>query len=170
MLIEGDLSYMSLLTNNFCAYLKNKEIVIDQLDPKALFEDRVWQREAFSGDGLFDFLLKECEPNSDIYKALKNYLNSPIPYEITRAFNNPLTAGKMRIQYPGLEENPTLENLINIGWKQTRALNETEAYGELRKTLQQALGINRDRIYADKDPYAFINKSIRNLKNKLVLV
>lgn len=166
-LIEEDLSYITLLTDNFCAHTQDDKVVISQLDPKILFEERLWQAEAFSGNGLFDFLLKEFEPDSDQYKALKNYLDSPIPYEITQAFNNPLIADQMRFRYPGLEENPTLENLINIGWKQVRALNETEAYGELRKTLQQGLGINRDKIFADEDPFTFIDKIYGKLEERI---
>ena len=72
----------------------------------------------------------------------------------------------MSDQYPGLKENPAMENLINIGWNKVRALNETEAYGELRRTLQQGLGINRDQIFATNDPYVYINQVYQNLEKK----
>ena len=165
-LIKKDLSYLSTLTDNYCAHIENNQISINQLDPNALFEERVWQKKAYGGEGLFDFVLKECKQDLEIYQALKAFLNSPIPYEISQALNDPLIADKMKIQYPGLEENPTMENLINIGWKKVRALNETEAYSELRKTLQQGLGINRDQIFATSDPYTFINQVYQKLAKK----
>ena len=43
----------------------------------------------------------------------------------------------MRENYPGLEENPTVGNMMKVFWSKNKSLNQTEAYKTLRETIQQ---------------------------------
>lgn len=168
-IIYEDLTYISDLTNNFCAHNQNKNIVIDQLDPTVLFEERIWENEQFNTEDLFELMLEGVEPNSDAFIVINNYMDMPIPSEVSQAFSNSVTVDYMRKHYPGLEENPTMRNLVNIGWKKLKNLTNTGEYEELRKTLQQSLGIKPNQMFEKAEPYKQIDRLYNKLYNSIPL-
>jgi len=161
--IEKDLQYLSNLTGDNCAFNENKNIVIGYKDPKQLLEEQVNQQQNYGDDGPLASALSCLEPGTEAYKLLKARIDSPIPQIIAQVFSDPISAAGMRERYPGLEENPTYGNLIKIGWLQNKKLTQTDAYGNLRKTIQDGLGINRDRMFAKPEPFKAINKLYEKL-------
>jgi hypothetical protein len=165
-IISEDLSYLSNLTKNICAFIENKKVVIGEKDPNVLFSDRVWEDQQFNTDSLTDVMLKGAENNAEAYDLITKLLSSPIPSEIKEAVDNPLLDVEMKKMYPGLKENPTLENLINIGWKNYRSLMETDAYKDARSNLQGHLKLKPNSLIGKK-PFQEIEKLYTNLYKQI---
>lgn len=156
--IHKDLDYIEKLTGGICIYNQNANIVIGYNNPKAMFEYRIETKmSSFEGD-YFDKLLKDAEPGSEHYEAIIQWRDSPIPKVISDALIDPQKGELMRLEYPGLQENPTMGNLINIGVKKQKALMTTDSYGQLRTSLQSSLGLKPNALFDQINPFERLHK------------
>jgi hypothetical protein len=156
--LENDLTFIQELTDSRCAHLSEKEIKISALDPRELFEDRVQEKETFSENGPLIDAMNMFEPGSIEYEAIKARVESPLPEPIATLMNDPKMAEKFEELYPGLRDDPTLGNLVRIGWLKNKALTETDQYKNLRIFLQQGLKLNKDKMFAMSDPFKDVDK------------
>lgn len=162
--IKSDLDFISSLTDNWCAHLAEKQIKIGQLDPHELFDDRVEQNEEYGNEGPLSYALRLFEPNSAEHIALLNYLDAPLPDNMTSVYTDPASAAGMETHYPGLSEKPTMGNLMEISWGKNKEMEETDIYKSMRETLQKGLGVNKDKLFANEQPFEEIDKLYSNIK------
>jgi len=162
--IREDVDFITRLTDDWCAHIADKQIVIRQLDPQVLFEDQVEQAKGYGSEGPLAYLLNLLEPGSAPRQALAAYMQMPVPEDIRKVYDEPGAAERMRVTYPGLEENPTVGKLISSFWSSRKSLNETEAYKDLRLDFQQGLGINKDKMFAATSPFADMAKMYGQIK------
>jgi hypothetical protein len=156
--IDEDLTYISKLTGDLCVYNATTEIIIDYQDPKFLFKSRIGSDVFLSDGNYFDKLLADFAPGSEPYITITQLRDSPIPQVISEALIDPEKADYVRSAYPGLEENPTMGNLINISMKKQRALMTTDSYKQLRTSLQESVGLKANTLFDHPDPFAKIQK------------
>jgi hypothetical protein len=162
--IKSDLDFISSLTDNWCAHNAEKEIMIRQRDPHELFVDRVDDRNEYREEGPLAYLSRLLEPDSAAYSALQDYMNAPINETIASGYGNPSVATGMDHHYPGLQENPSMGNLLKISWLKNKEMEETDAYKGMRETVQDGLGLNKDKMFAKDDPFATIDKLYSSIK------
>lgn len=158
--IEKDLEFITNITENYCLSNSGKDIIINQLNPKLLFQDRVDNMgfmTNFSLDAL-EKTLSENELTKGIGKTLITLLKSiPVDFLTKDIYNNPESKNSINQIFPGLDENPTMDGLFKSFGQMYQNLNETEDYKKLRETTQKGLGINRDKIYNNENPYSIID-------------
>jgi hypothetical protein len=160
-LINEDLEYISSLTNDKCLYNNASDIVLDYYPPKELFQQRIDEKDLYkdiSLDGL-DNIFQGNELTSDFGNVFSNLIKStPIDDLFKEAFENSENAEQMDVIFPGLRENPTLEGFFKCFSDLNVNLNEEEKYKDLRDVVQSGIGIQRDRIFDNKNPYELIDK------------
>jgi len=160
-LIYEDLGYISKLTSNYCIYIEDKTVILKQRDPKELFEDSLAQSKERSSNNQLELMLKIVEDMPEAYEAILKFKDSPLPKEISDALESPLTTERMNDLYPGLRDNPTMGNLINISSLNFSKLMQTEEYMNLRDTLQNHLSLKTNGLI-DKQPYVELDKIYSN--------
>ncbi len=164
--IESDLNFISELTKNKCLMNTGKDVVLDFYPPKELFEQRIEEKDLFNDlslDGLMN-IFEQDDLTKSIGKSLINLLKSiPLEESLKQAFENPESAEQMDKMFPGLKENPTMEGFFKSFSQMNLNLNESDGYKELRKTVQEGMGINRDKIFDSKDPYKIIDDKYKKV-------
>lgn len=163
--INDDLQYIADLTNSFCVYNNGKDIVIEQYDPKDLFNQQIEDNKLLNLS--FDSLLDEIADSSSLIGALQPLIDElkrmPIDNAFQEAFNNPSTRDQMNRFFPGLHDDLTVQGLLNSISQMFKDLNESDTYKELREQVQSGLMINRDKMYASNDPFNAISKAYTKL-------
>jgi hypothetical protein len=109
------------------------------------------------------YALTLLEPGTPGHDALLAYINLPMPESISVVYQEPAGSAHMRENYPGLEEQPTLGNMIRTFWAKNKALQETDVYKTLRETVQHGLGINKDKMFASNAPFSEMHKRYENI-------
>lgn len=176
-LINSDLDFISEITSDYCLFNNGKGIVLDIFPPKELFKQTIEDKSKFS-DISIDNLIEQFngdETSQKLVKLLFDVLKSlQLDKAFQEAFENPESADIMNKVFPDLKDNPTIEGFFKSFNKMNSNLNESDTYNDLRKTIQNATGINRDKIFDSKDPfkeiernYEKLNLSLDNLNNKL---
>jgi len=164
--IEKDLEFISTITDNLCLSNNGKQVLLDKSDPKVLFQQRVDDKDFmtdFSLDTL-DEMFSDNELTKGIGKALVSLLKSiPIDGAFKDAIENPESGKYLNQMFPELKENPTMEGFFNSFGKMYQNLNEKEDYKILREVTQKGLGIKRDKIFNDDNPYNLIDKAHNKL-------
>lgn len=69
----------------------------------------------------------------------------------------------MENMFPGLKDNPTMGGFFESFSQMNVNLNENDGYIELRQTIQNCMGINRDKIFDNENPFDLIAKSYDKL-------
>jgi hypothetical protein len=164
--IEKDLEFISSLTDNLCLSNNGKKVIFDYSDPKILFQQRVEDK-----DFLQDFTLDKLgesfgddEQSKELGKGLISLLKlMPLDVPYKTVLENPESSEYIDVIFPGLKENQTLEGFFNSFAKMFKNLNEKEDYKTLREVAQKGLGINRDKIYDNINPYSIIDNAHNNL-------
>ena len=160
-LVDNDLNYISKLTNNICLFNNGKEVALDFRVPSQLFKQRIDEKDLFNDisiDGLSK-IFDQNELTKEIGKSLITLSKSiTLEESFKKAFENSESGPQMENMFPGLKENPTLEGFFNSFNKMNIGLNEQDKYKDLRKTIQSSLGINRDKIFDNIEPYKIIDK------------
>lgn len=164
--IEKDLEFISTITDNLCLSNNGKQVILDKSDPKVLFQQRVDDKDFmtdFSLDTL-DGMFSDNESTKGIGKALVSLLKSiPLDGAFKDAIENPESGKYLNQMFPELKENPTMEGFFNSFGKMYQNLNEKEDYKILREVTQKGLGIKRDKIFNDDNPYNLIDKAHNKL-------
>lgn len=164
--IDDDLDYITLLTNNYCLSITSDKVVLDFLDPKSYMQQRIEEKDLmkdFSLDSL-EKLFNEDESTKGIGKILISLLKSiPIENSFREAFEHPESSEYLNQMFPGLKDNPTMEGFFKSFGKMSQNLNEKEDYEILRQVTQKGLGINRDKIFNENNPYNIIDKAHKNM-------
>lgn len=162
MRIENDLEFITTLTDNRCLSNNGKQIVMDKSDPKILFQQRVDNKDFmtdFSLDTL-DEIFSGNEMTKGFGKAIVSLLKSiPLDSTFKDAIENPESGKYLNQMFPELRENPTMEGYFRSFGKMYNNLNEKEDYKIFREVTQQGLGIERDKIFNDDNPYNLIDKA-----------
>ncbi|WP_055443195.1 hypothetical protein [Lacinutrix himadriensis] len=164
--IKSDLEFISNLTGNKCLVNTNEDIILDFCSPQELFQQRVNDKNLFNDLSLKGLMsiFDQDESTKMIGKNFINLLKSiPLDDSFKKAFENPKSAEQINKIFPGLEANPTMEGFFESFNKMTLNLNESDTYGELRKSIQNGIGINRDRIFNINDPYKIIDDKYKKL-------
>tara|TARA_R110001606_G_scaffold398460_2_gene577574 strand:- start:19 stop:1473 length:1455 start_codon:yes stop_codon:yes gene_type:complete len=165
-LINSDLEFISELTENYCLYNNGKGIVCEQYPPKELFKQTIESKDSFkdlSIEGLMK-TFEDDEKTNKIVKPLFDLLkNLPLDDSLKEAFKNPESAAIMENMFPGLKENPTMGGFFKSFSQMNINLNENDGYKELRQTIQNGMGINRDKIFNTENPFDLIDKSYDKL-------
>lgn len=160
--IEEDLEFITSLTDNHCFSNNGKQVILNQSDPKVLFQQRVDDKD-FMTDFSLDTLEEvfcDNELTKGIGKALVSLLKSlPLDGAFKDAIENPESGKYLNQMFPELKENPTMEGFFKSFGKMYQNLNEKEDYKILREVTQKGLGINRDKIFNDDNPYNLIDKA-----------
>lgn len=164
--IEKDLEFITFITDNLCLSNNGKQIILDKSDPKVLFQQRVDDKDFmtdFSLDTL-DEMFSDNELTKGIGKALVSLLKSiPLDGAFKDAIENPESGKYLNQMFPELKDNPTMEGFFNSFGKMYQNLNEKEDYKILREVTQKGLGIKRDKIFNDDNPYNLIDKAHNKL-------
>jgi hypothetical protein len=128
--INDDLQYIADLTNSFCVYNTGKDIVIEQYDPKELFNQQTEDNKLL--DLSFDNLLGEITGSSSLIGPLQILIDElktmPIEDTFQEAFKNPSTRDQMNRLFPGLNENLTVLGLLNSITQMFQDLNGSDSY------------------------------------------
>ena len=164
--IEKDLEFITSITDNLCFSNNGKQVTLDKSDPKILFKQRVDDKDFmtdFSLDTL-DEIFSDNELTKGLGKALVSLLKSmPIDSAFKDAIENPESGKYLNQMFPELKENPTMEGFFKSFGMMYQNLNEKEDYKILREVTQKGLGIKRDKIFNDDNPYNLIDKAHNNL-------
>jgi len=164
--IEKDLEFISSLTNNLCLSNTGKKVILDNSDPKELFQQRVDDKD-FMNDFSLDTLgeiFSDNEQTKGIGQTLVSLLKSiPLDSVFKDAIENPESGKYLNQMFPELKENPTMEGFFKSFGKMYQNLNDKEDYKILREVTQKGLDINRDKIYNDDNPYNIIDKAHNKL-------
>jgi hypothetical protein len=165
-IIDKDLEFISSITNNLCLSNNGKQIIIDKSNPKELYQQRLDDKDFmkdFSLESLEEIFSRD-DSIKGIGKALVSLLKSiPLDKAFKDAFENPESGKYLNQMFPGLKENPTMEGFFKSFGKMYENLNNTEDYKILREITQQGLGINRDKIFNNDNPYDLIDKAHNKL-------
>lgn len=170
-IINNDLEFISSLTNELCLFNNGKGIRIDYYPPKELFEQSLEDKDIFSDisiNGLINVFKEDKLANSLVSPIFEMLKNMPIEKTLLDAFENPESSAIMEKMFPGLKENPTMEGLFKGFSDFNLDLNEKDGYKELRKTIQNGTGINRDRIFNSENPYKIIKDNYKKFDNQLL--
>ena len=164
--IESDLEFISEITKDYCLYNNGKGVILDVYPPKELFNQTIEDKERFA-DLSIDGLMKSFEGNEmaeNLAKPLFELLKTiPLDQAFKEAFENPESADIMNRMFPGLKDNPTMDGFFKSFSKMNFNLNESDGYKDLRETIQNGTGINRDKIFDSKDPFKYIDESYEKL-------
>ena len=164
--IEKDLEFISSLTNNLCLSNNGEQILLNESNPKELYQQRIDDKDFmkdFSLDTLED-IFSDNDLTKGIGKALVSLLKSiPLDKAFKDAIENPESGKYLNQMFPELKENPTMEGFFKSFGKMYENLNNKEDYKILREVTQKGLRINRDKIYNSDNPYELID----NAHNKL---
>ncbi len=164
--IENDLEFITSLTNNLCFSNSGEHIFLKKSDPKLLFQQRVNDKDfmtGFSLDTLGEMFSKNGltkEMGKDAISLIKSI---PLDNVFKDAINNHENGKYLNQIFPGLKENPTMEGFFNSFGKMYQNLNEKEDYKLLREITQKGLGIKRDKIYNDDNPFDLIDQAHNKL-------
>lgn len=165
--IKSDLEYLSQLSNELCLSYYKGETRVGKNNPFELFKERIESNKLVENLSI-DSLFKPFENGPEIgatIKALKGLLSSiPLGKEFEESFNNPDTSEMMNKQFPGLKDNPTMDGFFEFFGKMFHDLNNTEAYKDLRESIQQT-GINSSHFNEEKNPFDLIEKSYSKFGN-----
>ncbi|RLD60709.1 MAG: hypothetical protein DRJ05_04110 [Bacteroidetes bacterium] len=164
--INEDLEFITSLTGNHCLSNNGKQVSLNISDPKALFQQRVDGKDFMTGFSLdlLDEILNENELTKGIGKSLVSLLKSiPIDGAFIDAIENPESGKYLNQMLPELKENPTMEGFFKSFGKMYQNFNEKEDYKILREVTQKGLGIKRDKIFNDDNPYSIIDKAHNKL-------
>jgi len=154
--IDSDLSFISKLTENKCLIYQGKDVLLDYINPKDLFYDRVRNKDNFkdlSFDSVFNLSDFDEESKVKIEPLLHQFKSIPIDRLLTQTIKDPNTTNHMKDLFPGLIENPTMEGFINSLDKMINSMNESIGYKKFRNFIQQESDINRDEIYNSENPF-----------------
>ena len=164
--IESDLNFISKLTGNKCLINTGKDVLFDFYPPQELFKQRIEKKDLFN-DLSLDGLMNNFEQDNftkSIGRSLINLLRSiPIEESFKQAFENTESAEKMDKVFPGIKDNTIMEGFFKSFSKMNLSLNESDGYQELRKIIQEGMGINRDKIFDSKDPYKIIDDKYKKV-------
>jgi len=160
--IEKDLDFITKITDNYCLSNNGKQVVLNTTDPHSLFKQRIDNSDLLDDFGLGK--IEELFNVEGIPKGLGDMFISalksiPIDDSFNIALQNPENKETLRKIFPDLGENPTMEDFFRSFGKMFKNLNEEEGYKGLREITQNGLGINRDKIFNDNDPYDIIDNA-----------
>lgn len=157
--IEFDLQFISSLTKNYCLLNTKEEIILKETNPAILLQERIEERELFNNFSLetLEKIFSEDELTKGIGKTLVELIKSiPLDDTFKDAFENTESSEYLNKLFPEFKDNPTMEGFFNSIGKMIYNLNEKEDYKILREITQNGLGIKRDKIFNDENPYKFI--------------
>lgn len=164
--IEKDLEFITSLTDNLCLSNNGKQVILDKSDPKALFQQRVDDKDFMTDFNLdtLDEIFSENEFAKGIGKTIISLLKSiPLDDAFKDAIENSDSGKYLNQMFPELKENPTMEGFFKSFGKMYQNLNEKESYKILREITQKGLGIKRDKIFNDDNPYNLIDEAHNKL-------
>ncbi|HQB69460.1 MAG TPA: hypothetical protein PKY37_05040 [Paludibacteraceae bacterium] len=160
--IDNDLNFISSLTDNVYLANNGKKVFMDKKHPKELYQQRLNEKDLmkdYSLDSL-EAILNENELTKGIGKTLISLIKSiPIEENFKKAFDNPESSEYLDKMFPGLKENLTMEGFFKCFGKMYNNLNNKEDYKILREVTQNGLGINRDKIFDNENPYSIIDEA-----------
>ena len=173
-LINDDLKFISEITDGRFLSTSNREYILENCDPFEVFEDQLKSKKSlqFSApkDWLNDFkeLLKEFdtqEHDEDLdqaKQALKN-LQSLLSTDLSslqNLFSNQTSNQSENEQITfDFSKVETFSDLIGMVTEYWEKLEQTNLYGEVRKSLQKAAGVKRDKIFDHPNPYAILSST-----------
>lgn len=159
--INKDLNFLSELTENRCFNFYQKKLVLDKIDPRSYYNERIETNKAFDDFGMETFkeLSKEFnDPNSPINTIFDKYRDIPIDPKFLEGINNPEWGLESNFFYPDLKDNPTIDGLLKSSWKMFQNLFEEDGYAKLRQITQKGMGVNRDKMFNQENPFGLIEK------------
>ncbi|MCD6544405.1 MAG: hypothetical protein J7K34_07835, partial [Flavobacteriaceae bacterium] len=160
--INEDLEFISSLSDNLCLSNTNKEIISDNSNPKVLFQQKIDDKDFFKDFSLetLEEVFSENEQTKTMGKAFVSLLKSiPLDIDFKNAIENPESGKHINQMFPELKDNLTMEGFFNSFGKMYHNLNEKEDYKKLREITQKGLGIKRDKIFNDDNPYKIIDNA-----------
>jgi hypothetical protein len=165
--IKSDLNFISEITDDYCLYHENKNIVVEQRMPEELFQGQIESKDIFQNISIDKLFGSLSDVDPEIQSLVKPYLdilkNLPIDPIFKESFEDPQKREHMKEFLPGLEDNMTMEGLLNAILKMFENLNESDGYVDLRSTIQKGLQINRDRIFDTAEPYKMIQSAYKKI-------
>ncbi|MCF8363709.1 MAG: hypothetical protein K9G70_13910 [Prolixibacteraceae bacterium] len=163
-IIDQDLKFLTKITDDYCIYNgKDNQLIFDNRSPQNLFQDRVESDKLInfiSGD-FFSNLASNLELDES-QKILFNQLNN-LPLGLD--FSNESEEAKKSLKsiFPDLKNNPNLGDFFQSMLKMIDNLNNGTGYEDLRKTFQEGLKINRDKIYNSENPIDYVEKQLEQI-------
>jgi hypothetical protein len=165
-LIDSDLEFISQLTQNKCLFNSGDDIMLEYKSPKDLFQNRVDEKDLYRDLSVEGFV-KMFEKSSSISgfgEVFKSLLKSiPLEESLKEVFEDTEKSQQLDAIFPGLKENPTMEGFFKSFSNMLVGLNEDEKYKDLRKIVQSGLGINRDRMFDNQNPFQIIDKEHKKM-------
>lgn len=163
ILINNDLEYISLLTDNWCLYNNIENIALNQYDPKLIYEERV-DDNAFFTNFSIDKLFEDIDEGSPYYPLIKSNIellkSIPLDPIFEQVIKDPIQAEALNKFLPNLKENLTMDGFFKSFGQMYYNLNETEAYKDLRQMVQN-IGINNSHYNDNKNPFELIDNAYK---------
>lgn len=163
-IIDQDLTFLTKITKNYCIYNgKDNQLFFDNRTPQDLFQDRVESEKLinFKSGDFFSNLANSLELDESQKNIFDLFNNLPLGLD----FSNESEEAKksLRAIFPDLKDKPNFGDLIQSMLKFVDNLNNDSGYHELRKTFQEGLKINRDKIYNSKNPIDYFEKQLKQI-------
>lgn len=158
--INSDLEFITELTKNWCLFNSGESIILDQEDPKKMFQNKVDEGDLFSSvlKDIYEIGVKNNislnSENTEKIKLLEESLNSDL---FKKYIEDPKNREHIDFFYPGLIENPSAKGMIDSVIKMFINLNEGEQYKELRNEIQKGLDINFNKLENSNEPFKDID-------------
>ncbi|CAA0248608.1 conserved hypothetical protein [Tenacibaculum maritimum] len=164
-IIQEDLEYISLVTEDNCFYNSGEEVYLGFKNPQKLYKDRINTSDIFNDfsiDNLFA-PLEEDDFLSPFVNILKELLKSiPLEKGFKDAFNDPKSSKEMDKIFPGLKDDLSFEGWFKYFGNLYNRMNETDDYKILRDSVQK-IGISSGHFNENEDPFDIIEKAYKKL-------
>lgn len=163
-LINEDLRFITRITDNNCIYNgKENQAIFDVRFPHDLLEDRVESEKLiknFNFDS-FSHFFDEIEINDIWKKDLQQLKDLPTGLDFSNETKESMET--LRSMFPDLKEKPNFGDFFQSYLKMIDRLNNDTGYDYLRKTFQNGLKINRDKIFDSKNPIEYFEKQLKQV-------
>ena len=164
LIIDQDLNFISKITNDYCIYNgKDNQLIFDNRSPHELFQDRVESEKLlnFNNGNFFSNLIESLELDESQKMIFEQLNNLPLGLD----FSNQSEEAKksLKTMFPDLNEKPNFGDFLQSFMKMIDNLNNDTGYDDLRKTFQDSLKINRDKIYNSENPIDYFEKQLKQI-------
>jgi hypothetical protein len=154
--LNMDLEYLSRISKNNLLTFSNSMDILEQKEPKELYQKSI---EAVSNFEEFNLaILNELINESDdlLKSILERFKEIPIPEKFVLLLNENEALNKF---FPGLKKNPNFDGLFRCLMVVIERFDRTDDYKIIREKIQNSFGINRDKMFTEKEPFNAIREA-----------
>lgn len=156
--VNEDLHFLSELTNNRCFNFYEQKLFIEDINPKSYYDEQIEINKEFTNFG-FDTTTEFDKSDNVLSELLDRFKKVPIDKHFEQILNDPKGDFNVNDFFPGLKENLTVDGLLKGTLMYFDKLYEGEEYARLRRLTQKEMGITRDKMFTEKNPFKVIEET-----------